>query len=340
MVAALAYLLSGAQAEPASDAGLARLGDALVLLVVTDDGTVSATRDLVVTWGLVAPSVALIPVVLVSWLLAGRVLHIVDRANREVEAAGEERRSRLQEVVHELRTPLAVMGTNLELAAAEPGGDPEAAGFIEAARRAVDRMARTVDDLEGHGRLAVEQGEGPIDLAALAGAAVAEHVGPARARGIHVLIAGSSSTMVPTADMAAVRTAVGNFLSNAVRLCPQGSAVTVDWGELGLWAWIAVGDEGPGLAPHLHARVFERGWRGPHDRNREGGNRESGLGLTIARQLSEAQGGAVTIDSEEGGGTTLTLWLPLGPDADQGVVVAPDRVHPAVRPWRKDLQPA
>jgi signal transduction histidine kinase len=146
--------------------------------------------------------------------------------------------------------------------------------------------------------------------------------------------------MVPAADPAAVSTALGNFLSNAVRLAPRGSAITVDWGEAGDWAWVAVTDEGPGLAPHLHARVFERGWRGPYDRARGNTNGEVGLGLTIARQLTEAQGGAVTLESEEGGGASLALWLPLNHGAELGSVIAPDGVHPVIQPWRKDLQPA
>ena len=57
------------------------------------------------------------------------------------------------------------------------------------------------------------------------------------------------------------------------------------------------------------------------------------MGLTIARQLTEAQGGAVTVESEEGEGSVFTVWLPLEIGADPRAVVAPDRVHPASRPW-------
>jgi signal transduction histidine kinase len=344
MVATLVFLITsdtGGQAD--AEAGLARIGDALALVIVTDGGgasTVAEARDFVLTWGLLLPALALIPAIGTAWLLAGRVLRIVGRANAEVERADDERGKHLQEIVHELRTPLAVMGTNLELAAAEAVPDSDSAGRIGAARRAVERMARTVDDLDGHGRLAVEEEQDSVDLASLAAAAAGEFVGPARAREVHVVLAGLASTVVPSADPDAVSTAIGNFLSNAVRLAPRGSAVTVDWGEAGDWAWIAVSDQGPGLAPHLHARAFERGWQGPYDRSRGGADGGAGLGLTIARQLTEAQGGAVTLDSEEGGGATLALWLPLDPAARQDAVVAPDRVHTTIQPWRKDFQPA
>jgi signal transduction histidine kinase len=322
-------------------AGAARVQEGVVVVIVADpegEAALVGTGGAPLWWIVAAAAAAVAVAGIVAWLVAGRVLRLIDRADAEVAAADEQRNSRLQEVIHELRTPLAVMGTNLELAA-ESGGDPEAAGYVDAALRAVDRMGRTVDDLAGHGELAVEREAGPVDLSSIAGAVAAEHAGPARARGIHMLLAGSSATTVPAADPAAVRTAIGNFVANSVRLAPRGSAITVDWGEAQGWAWIAVTDEGPGLPPHHHARAFERGWRGPHDRDR-GSDGGSGLGLTIARQLTEAQGGAVTLESEEGGGATLTAWLPLGHDADERAIVAPDRVHPVVRPWRRQPLPA
>jgi len=336
MVASLATSASeDVDSGVSTRAGIARIGDDVALVIVTDEAGQAASSS-TVDWSLVAPILALIPAAGAAWLVAGRTLAVVAGANAEIETADDERRTRLQEVIHELRNPLAVMGTNLELAETQAGPAPEAVEYIDAARRAVERMGRTVDDLDGHGRLAVEQEDGLVDLAVLAEAVVSEHAGPLTARGIHVLVAGSSPTLVPAVDPAAIRTAIGNFLGNSTRLAPQGSAVSVDWGEVGDWAWIAIADEGPGLAPHLHARAFERGWRGPHDRNR-GSDNGAGLGLTIARQLTEAQGGAVTLDSEEGGGAILTVWLPLNHAADHNDVVAHDRVHPAIQPWKKGL---
>lgn len=332
VVAVVATLIALSNLDPlesGAQAGLARIGDAIALVIVTaqPDSVTSPTRELVINWGLVAPLLAMIPAGGAAWYLSGRVQQKVDRAAADAINAEEERNSRLQEVIHELRTPLAVMGTNLELAGYGADG---VEGYIEAARRAADRMARTVDDLAGHGGLSVETSAGPFSLADIAGMAVAEHAGPGKARGLRVIMKGTTETMVPNTDPAALRTAIGNFLSNAVRLAPRGSMVSVDWGEYAGWAWIAVSDEGPGLAEQLHARVFERGWQGPHDRDR---GSESGLGLTIARQLTEAQGGLVSLDSDEGGGTDLAIWLPLEVGANQSDVIAADRIHPVLRPW-------
>jgi signal transduction histidine kinase len=331
------------QPETSSRSGAARLSDEMTVIIVTSevDGGVYAARlrGAALRWVSVAAAVSIIPAFGAGWWGAGRFLGRVDDALAEVAAAEGERRERVQEVVHELRTPLAVMGTNLELAGSDPTLDPSSAGFIEAARRAAERMGRTVDDLAGHGRLAVRSGD-VVDLGTQARAVVAEHIGPAHSRRIHLLVAESSPLTVPGGDRDAVRTALGNLVGNAVRLAPGGSAIEVTWGRHHEWGWIAVSDEGPGIPTHLHARVFERGWRGPHDRDRRVEDGSRGLGLTIARQVIEAQGGAVTVESEEGGGSTFTVWLPLDLGAEAGDVVGVDGIHPRARPWSEAPAPA
>lgn len=333
LVAGMALWSLAQIGDPTTDAGLARTGEGLVLVIMTDGG-LAVARDIAIDLGLIVPLAILMPALGLSWLIAGRVRRSLDRASGMVLLAEEERQTRLQEVVHELRTPLAIMGTNLELAL-QGAGEAEVR-YVEAARRAMGRMARTVDDLSGHGQLSVEPGDGPLDLAACARDAVAEHVGPARGRGVEVVVRDVGPLMIPSADSAVVRTVLGNFLSNSVRLAPRGSTVRVDLGLRDGWAWIAVTDEGPGLAPPLHSRAFERGWQGQHDRTR--GNGAGGLGLTIARQLAEAQGGRVTVDSEEGGGATFTVWLPSVPESDPASVVASDGIHSLTRPWLTSLE--
>lgn len=332
-----ATVLAGWQSRTADDgtrAGAARVGEDVTVVIVADEGASEAAaqaRSDTLRWSLIALAASLLPAIGVAWFTAGRMLGAVDEALTSIEAADEERERRLQEVVHELRTPLAVMGTNLEMAAQH--GNP--ADFIEAARRASFRMSRTVDDLAGHGRLAVKTDDRQIELAALAGEMIAEFAGPARSRGLRLVATGTRTVVVTEVDPAAVHTAVGNFIGNAVRLAPRGSTIFLDWGETAGWGWIAVGDEGPGLPEELHARAFERGWQGRHDRDRAATGR-GGLGLTIARQLTEAQGGLVTIDSEEGGGSVFAIWLPLDLDSDRRAVVAEDGIHPVTDPWRRE----
>ncbi|MFI7017967.1 sensor histidine kinase [Streptomyces sp. NPDC050164] len=80
-------------------------------------------------------------------------------------------------------------------------------------------------------------------------------------------------------DHDALRRAVGNLLSNAVRLAPPGSRITVAAGRDGSWLWTAVRDEGPGIGDDDRARVFDRFWRAKG--NGGGRDRPAGLGLAI-----------------------------------------------------------
>lgn len=325
----LAYLGPTSAAGP--DAGLARVGDDLALVLVADGAAeVALARRAIATWGLLTPAVVLVVSSVIAWSISGRVQREVDVANRSVRDADVRRQTHLQEIAHELRTPLAVMGTNLELASHGEGSD----GYIEAAQRAVNRMSRTVDDLAGHGHLAIENSHDSVDLADIARSVAQEHVGVGRTLGVFVRLGGGSELKVDDVDPAAVRTVLGNFMTNAMRYAPRGSVVGVDWGALDAWLWLSVSDQGPGLPTRDHARVFERGWQGSHDRDRRNG---SGLGMTIARQLAEAQGGHVTLDSEEGGGSTFTLWLPRDSYADVAAVIAADGIHPIARPWVEQL---
>ena len=233
--------------------------------------------------------------------------------------------------MHELRTPLAVAATNLDLAVTTPGLDADVGSHLAAARRGVERLARTVDDLATHGRLSVGD-DGAIDLAVEVRALADEHGGLALARGLTLHVEGPDRLVV-AADRAAVHTAVGNLLANAVRLAPSGSIVWLATGTWDEWAWIAVRDEGPGLADVDHERAFRRYWRGRYDLDRdtgEGGAR--GLGLTICRQVTEAQGGHVTVRSAIGVGSTFVVWLPRSADARTDAVVAADGIHHRVDP--------
>ncbi len=338
VVGVSAVALARWRADPASTEPLVGTAsiDGEVVVIIADEGGAAAAdaRAATLRWSLVMLGLVAIPAVAVGWVVAGRVLRTVDTALADVEAAEEDRSRRLQEVVHELRTPLAVMGTNLELAASGTSADPDAAGFIDAALRALDRMDRTVDDLAGKGGLTVDVTHDAVDVGAIATDVIEEYAGPARRRGLHLVIHGSDAVMAQSAERAPLRTVVGNLVANATRLAPRGSVVAVDWGTADDWVWIAVSDEGPGMPVRHHARAFERGWQGPHERQRADGE-GAGLGLTIARQLTEAQGGIVTLESEEGAGTTFTVWLPATPDADRFDVVATDGLHPIVTPWRR-----
>lgn len=292
----------------------------------TDDG--GSARAALVRWAALVALVA-VPLAGVAGWYGGPRLLALRELERDDQHDAHDRRvdpDRLQEVVHELRTPLAVTATNLDLVDVDDEDDRR---HLDAARRAVGRMARTVDDLEVHGGLAFA-GSRPdgveCDLVDEVAEVAAEHEGPARVAGVRIVLHANASVVVP-ADRAAVRTVVANLLSNAVRHAPRHSTIALRAGVRGDWTFVSVTDTGPGIDPGDHPLVFRRHWRGRYETDR-GDTATRGLGLTIARQMAEAQGGRITVSSEVGSGSTFSLWLPRVAGADASEVVAVDGIHP------------
>jgi heavy metal sensor kinase len=280
----------------------------------------------------------------VGWIVSGRVLKPIDRITgvaRDIQAtdlarrinldgppdelrqladtfdamldrldrAFESQRQFIQEASHELRNPLAVMRTNLEVGLADPNASAE-----ELRRTAVvvnnsaERMSHLVDDL-----LVFARNETPamehedVDIGGVVHGVAAEFQVPAEARGIE-LVRSADPDLWVTGDRQALRQALANLLANAVRLAPEGSRIRVAGGQDEGWVWMAVEDQGPGIAEDDQARVFQRFYRGDRARAREEGR--SGLGLAIVRQVAEAHGGEARVASSPGRGSTFSVWIP------------------------------
>ena len=281
----------------------------------------------------------------VGWVIAGRVLAPIGRITgvaREIQATDLSRRIRMQgpndelkqladtfdamlaridaafaaqqqflaDASHELRNPLAIIRTNADLALSDP--DPQEEELRQAVvvvKRASDRMARLVDDLLALARreaptFAIE----PVDLGRAASEASDEFLAPAEARGI-VLDRAVAPGVVVMGDSDALKRAIGNLLENAVRLAPADSRIRLAVGSERDLAWVAVSDEGPGIAPEHQPRVFDRFWRADKARSRADGG--TGLGLSIVRQIAQTHGGDVQLQSRVGVGSTFTIWLPV-----------------------------
>jgi len=226
-----------------------------------------------------------------------------------LDDAFEAQRRFVQEASHELRNPLAVLRANLDVAIEDEDASVEefrdAAGV---AQRAASRMSSLVDDLllyAHHERPEVERD--PIDLAAVVRETVADFVAGAEAAGVE-LVADVAERLPVVGDPSALRRGLANLLSNAIRVSDPGGAVEVTAGHDAEQVWMAVRDEGPGIADDDLQRVFQRFWRGDRSSAREDGR--SGLGLAIVRQVAEGHGGQTTVRSTVGVGSTFTIWLP------------------------------
>ena len=225
-----------------------------------------------------------------------------------LEATERRRLQLVGDVAHELRTPLTTLDGYLE--GLEDGVIEPSAETWRLLRTETGRLARLVADLSELWR--AEARQLPLRIEAIDIATVAREVTErftplAAARGIQVEV--PSAPARARADRDRVAQILGNYLSNAIRHAPDGSAITVSSALPEGRARLAVTDRGPGLAPDQLEAVFERFYRVDPARSRPTGG--SGIGLTIARALAEAMGGRAWAERPADGiGVTFLLELP------------------------------
>ncbi len=235
--------------------------------------------------------------------------------NSMAEALGhqEELRRRLAaDIAHELRTPLAIIQANLE--AIQDGVRPLSTAAVADIHEETQLLARLVADLRDlslaeAGQLTLRRE--PTDLGALARAAIAKFEAPARDKGIRLRVEAADD--LPKADVDPDRLAqiLGNLLDNALRHVPEGGLVTVSVkpGTVPDMVEVAVTDNGPGIPSEHLPYIFDRFYRADPARSRKQGG--SGIGLAVVRQLTEAHGGRVRVESAAGRGTTFHLQFPV-----------------------------
>ncbi len=228
-----------------------------------------------------------------------------------LETAFEAQRRFIQDASHELRNPLAVMRTNLDVALSDPDTDPEELRrTATVVARTATRMSKLVDDLVAYARHGLpEQAWDPVPLDHLVTEIADEFDAPAAAREIR-LVEQCTPDLQVLGDRNRLKQALANLVGNAVRLAPDASTITLSTGMLDGWAYVSVADEGPGIAPEHLESVFERFWRAPGQPEGDDGARRSGLGLTITREIIERHGGSVSLASTPGEGSTFVIWLP------------------------------
>jgi signal transduction histidine kinase len=174
----------------------------------------------------------------------------------------------------------------------------------------VDRMSGMVEDLLTLSRIDAHQEpleREPLDLGALARRTVDELGALAAAGGVQ-LRADAGGEAGAVGDEGHVRRALRNVVRNAVEHSPPGAAVEVAVRRTDAVAQAVVTDHGEGMPPEVLGHVFDRFYRGDAARSRRQGG--SGLGLAIAHWALRGMGGDLTVESEVGAGTRVTLTLP------------------------------
>lgn len=281
----------------------------------------------------------------VGWVVAGAALRPVDRMRREseavsglepgrrlpvpethdelaalgeslnrmlerLEAAVERERRFVADAGHELRTPLANLKAELDLALRKARSPSELVGALESASEETDRLARLAEDLL---LLAGADGGGlpmrreHLDVAELVRDTVASFAGSATMMGI-TLEAEVVDHVIADVDATRIRQAVGNLIENALRHTPSDGRVVVAVSPAQGTLSISVTDTGDGFVTAFLPSAFEAFARADAGRSRSAGG--AGLGLAIVRAVAEAHGGTVSATNGDHGGAVVVLTVP------------------------------
>jgi two-component system OmpR family sensor kinase/two-component system sensor histidine kinase BaeS len=240
------------------------------------------------------------------------VAHAFNEMTAALKEAETLRQNLMADVAHELRTPLTVLQGNLQalLDDVYPLEKVEVAQLYDETRL----LSRLVEDLRelalaeaGQLRLHLR----PTDAAQVARTTAATFALVAEDKGVSLDVQIADSLPLVLADPDRLAQVLRNLLSNALRHTPPGSRISISAGATDTIVEIAVADTGEGIQPEHLPYVFDRFWRA--ERSRARGTGGSGLGLTIAKQLVQSQGGEIGVQSEPGRGSCFWFTLPAAP---------------------------
>ncbi|MDQ1360800.1 MAG: two-component system, OmpR family, sensor kinase [Acidimicrobiaceae bacterium] len=231
--------------------------------------------------------------------LLGRLHGALSRQRGFVSAAG-----------HELRTPLATLKSELELASWPNRSHAQLVAALEQATGDTDRLVQLTDDLfllaRGDEGVVFVRPE-PINMATLVNECLVPFRSRADAAGVafrlHV-----PPDLIAMVDPGRFRQVIGNLIDNSLRFAPPGSPIDVRAMRAGSTLVIEVDDHGPGFPTEFIPRAFERFSRPDGSRSREGGG--AGLGLAIVKSIVDAHGGVASVANRPDRGSTVRVEIP------------------------------
>ena len=215
----------------------------------------------------------------------------------------------LADVSHELRTPLTVIKGNVGLMRIMRAFDEESLDSIESE---VDRLTRLVGDLLLMAQ--AETGRLPLLMRPVEADDLLFEIFEQMkvlSEGEQEIRIGNIEPAIVTGDRDRLKQVLLNLGSNAIKFSPKGGEILLSLFVRENWVQILVSDEGPGIPKSEISQLFERFYRGDKSRNRTEKDVGFGLGLPIAYWIVRNHGGRIDVETEEGKGTTFSVWLPL-----------------------------
>ena len=246
--------------------------------------------------------------------MASNLRELVDRASdvESLRRLDETRRELLNNVSHNLRTPLGIIkGAVSSILEADRQLDPEELNeYLEMADSECDFLDTLVTELlqsASLGHDSLPDRREPTDLVRLAESVVRRASALFNTHSVRVMPPdGAAQVLI---DPEEVRQVLLNLLENATKYSPRGTEVVISLDIQPDNVTLGVADHGPGIDPSYHDRIFERFFRTPPD-PAVGSTRGTGLGLAIARGLVEQNNGNIWVESQPGHGSTFKFSLP------------------------------
>jgi len=228
----------------------------------------------------------------------------------QLEKKEQSRRQLLADITHELRTPLSIVQGNME--AWLDGVVTPTPEHIATAHDEVILLSRLITDLRDlslaeSGHLKLSQSATSLDEIISAEVSGIE----SRATQKQILISPEPLSGLPSVfiDSDRIRQVLHNLLDNALHYTPAGGTIKIGASSASVgWITVCVSDSGSGISPEGLPYIFSHFYKA--DKSRHGWHSGSGIGLAIVKQLVEAHGGKVWVESEVGRGSTFSFTLP------------------------------
>ncbi|HVN75356.1 MAG TPA: ATP-binding protein [Thermoanaerobaculaceae bacterium] len=236
-------------------------------------------------------------------------------AYQALQKLDEQKSKFTRTVTHELRAPVTGAQTLVSLIIDGYAGplEEKQAGFLVRLRRRLETLQQLIDDLmslaAGRSGLTVEEVV-PIGVLELVEKVVAQAGAQAEGKKQTLLVerGDGAERLKVEATIQGLGRIFGNLVGNAVKYTPEGGRVTVTVEPTGSQAAVRVADTGIGIPAQSQGRLFTEFFRAPNAMAVESG---TGLGLVIVKELVERFRGRIVVESQEGAGSTFTVFLPL-----------------------------